>query len=122
MSHVAQLEGHRKHLEAVIARADQLDRLHRNRDFQKLILDEFCVQECARLAQMSAEPNFSAEQREDALLMAQSAGHIRRWFLAVTRMADQARNDLVDLEEQLQLARVEEADIEADDADEGEDA
>ena len=64
----------------VIDRAEDVRKLCENRLFRKVILEQFCEKECARYVQESGDPLLSAEQRADALAMAQAAGHIRRWL------------------------------------------
>ena len=79
-----------------------------NRDFRKLILEGFCLHDAARYVQESADPFLNAEQRADALNMAQASGHLKR-FLAITeQMGAHAERTLGDLEETLAQTRLEE--------------
>ena len=80
-------------------------RLANNRDFKKLILDEFCVQECARYAQASGDPMLNAEQRADSLGMAQAAGHLRRWLSVINQMGNVAQGQIEANEAELERAR-----------------
>lgn len=77
-------------------------------EFKKLILEEFCVKECARYAQLSADPSLGAAERADALALAQAAGHLKRYLSVVVRMGDVAESDQENLEEQIVIAREEE--------------
>ncbi|AWN06202.1 hypothetical protein [Erwinia phage phiEaP8] len=83
-------------------------KLSENAEFKKVILDEFCVKECARYAQLSADPTLSAEDRANSLALAQAAGHLKRYLSVLVRMGDVAESDLVNLQEQIELARAEE--------------
>ena len=47
-----QLEGNKK----LIVLRDAIVNLQKNRDFRKLILEKFLVEDCARYAQLSADP------------------------------------------------------------------
>ncbi len=83
-------------------------KLNSNRDFRKLILEEFCVNECARYAQESADPALTPMQRADALAMAQAAGHLRR-FLSITILkANTADSQISQIEEAIEEVRAEE--------------
>lgn len=80
-------------------------RLANNRDFKKLILDEFCVQECARYAQASGDPMLDERQRADSLGMAQAAGHLRRWLSVINQMGNVAQGQIEANEAELERAR-----------------
>ncbi|MFV0357746.1 MAG: hypothetical protein ACK5LG_21970 [Bacteroides thetaiotaomicron] len=90
---------------AAIKRRDQVIKLMKNADFRKLIMEEFCVNECARYAQMSADPNLDADARADCLGIAQAAGHLRRWFHVIEKMGNTAEDSMVALEQELDFAR-----------------
>jgi hypothetical protein len=98
----------------LIEHQKMVQRLLGNRDFKKLIQDEFCVKECARYAQMSADPQLSASERADALATAQAAGHLRRWLQVKQLMGNTAANSLEAIEAELEQARIEEDQPEAE--------
>ena len=114
MSEVSQLEKQKEKFKGQIALGEIAERLASNPDFKKLIMDEFCVQECARYCQLSADPALSPVERADSLALAQAAGHLRRWLSVQIQMAAQHRAQLVDLDEAIEEARREEADAEAE--------
>ena len=99
-----QLEGQKE----LIEHQKMALRLASNCDFKKLILDEFCVKECARYAQMSSDPQLSAEERADSLALAQAAGHLRRWLSVKNRMGNSAQSSIHAIEAELDQARIEE--------------
>lgn len=111
---VNQLEQQREDNNALIAKRDLALKLAGNREFKKLILDDFLVQDCARYAQLSADPSLNAEQRADSLGLAQAAGHLKRYLSVTVQMGNRAEAENLKLEEALQEARLEdaEADIE----------
>lgn len=80
-----------------------------NFEFRTLILDQFCTKEAARLVHMSADPAMSAEQRADALAMAQAGGHLRRYLSMAIQMANVAERDIPNIEQAIAEARSEEA-------------
>ena len=108
MSDVIALENQLAGAKELTERRERALRLSNNADFKKLILDEFCVQECARYAQASADPALKENERADALAMAQAAGHLRRFLSVTVQMGNQAESQMVDLEEALAEARAEE--------------
>lgn len=108
MSEVSNLEKQLSNAKLLVERRDTALRLANHPDFRKLILEEFCVQECARYVQSSADPALSVENRADALAIAQSSGHLKRYLSVVVQMGNVAENDLLPLEEALDEARAEE--------------
>lgn len=109
MSTVDQLEAQIEQLQELAARRDLALKLEKNREFKKLILDDFCVQECARYAHASADPNLTSEQRADALALAQASGHLRRFLSVVVQMGNQAESEIEQVREAIEEARREES-------------
>lgn len=108
MSEVNTLEKQLADSKTLIERRETALRLANNPDFRRLVLDEFCVQECARYAQASADPALSPIDQANSLAIAQSAGHLRRFLSVVVQMGNTAERDLIPLEEALEEARREE--------------
>lgn len=92
-------------------------KLSQNREFKKLILEEFCVNEAARYVQNSANPALGAEERADSLGIAQASGHLKRWLSVTVQMGARAEHEILELEEALAEARAEEDGEEIEDAD-----
>lgn len=109
MSSILELEQHRDKLKAVVELRDLAIKLSKNRDFRKLILEEFCEKECARYAQNSANPQFSDSERADSMAIAQAAGHLKRWLSVTVQMGNQAEREILDTDAALEEARLEEA-------------
>jgi hypothetical protein len=86
-------------------RRDLALKLSNNRDFRKLILEDFCKEEASRLVAQSADPALDEKQQRDALSMAQAAGHLKRYLSMMIRMGDTAERSIGDLEEALAEAR-----------------
>ena len=93
----AQQEGNKK----LIALRDAVVNLQKNRDFRKLILEQFLVEDCARYAQLSADPGLGINERADALAMAQAAGHLKRFLGVTKRMGDTADSENHSIQEEL---------------------
>lgn len=109
MSQIADLQEHVKALEVLVERRDLALKLNENRAFRKLILEDFCVEECAKYAQASGDPALKPEDRKNALELAQAAGHIRRWLSVVVRMGNQAARDLEQTKQEIDEVNAEEA-------------
>ena len=92
----------------LIATRQMALRLKQNPDFKKLILDGFCLHEAARYVQLSGDVELSAENRADALNMAQASGHLLRYLEVTARMGEHAERTLGDLEATIDEARGEE--------------
>lgn len=107
MSEVSQLERHLDALKKHAEIGNAIVRLTANPDWKLVIEDLFCTQECARYAQQSADPALSAENKADALAIAQAAGHLRRFLSVQVMMANQADRDIINTEEALAEARAE---------------
>jgi hypothetical protein len=107
MSETAALIKQQEDAKAFMARRDTALRLYDNPDFKKLILKEFCVEECARYVHTSADPALKPENRADALALAQAAGHLRRWLSVVVQMGNQAEGQLQSLDQAIEEARQE---------------
>lgn len=105
---VQELEAQLKDVKDIVELRDAALRLHKNRDFRKLIVDGFCEADVARLVRLSVDPGIDAQTKEDAIRMAQAGGYLKRHLSAITQMGNQAANSLPDLEEALQEARAEE--------------
>lgn len=101
------LEHQRDNARQLIERRDLALRLHKNPDFKKLILEEFCVNECARYAQASADPALKPDARADSLAIAQAAGHLRRFLSVIVQMGNQAEGQMTELNEAIEASRQE---------------
>lgn len=110
MSELQALEQQLKDSKELVARRDLALRLSQNRDFQKLILEDFIVTEAARLVAQSADPALDPLQRADALSMAQAAGHLKRYLSMMVRMGNNAEDDIRQIEEAIAETRMEGSD------------
>lgn len=84
---------------------DMAIKLSENREFRKLILEGFCEKECARYARESGDPSLTAEQRQDALNMAQAAGHLKRFLSVIFVTGNTAQNQISEIEFALEEIR-----------------
>lgn len=109
MSEVAQLEQQLKDAKELVAVRDLALKLGQNFEFRKLILEDFIVNEAARLVAQSADPNLDEVGQKAALGMAQAAGHLKRYLSFIVVRGNTAEADIPVIENALVEARVEEA-------------
>ncbi len=105
---IAQLEkelvGNKEHVEL----RDAALRLHENRDFRKVILDNFMLIEAARYVQTSGDPAMNPQQRADALAIAQASGHLKRYLSILIQIGNQSANAIPQVNQALDELRAEE--------------
>lgn len=109
MSEVNKLTKQLEEAKESIVRRDEALQLYKNPLFKKLVIDEFCTQECAKYVHLSGDPALRPEEREDSLKIAQAAGHFRRYMSAIIAIGTQNENMLDRLEAEIEEARAEEA-------------
>lgn len=110
MSRTTLLEEQLKDEKALIERRDTILRLSKNADFRKVILEAFFVEECARYARESGDPALPQQVRDDALAMAQAAGHLKRFLNVQITMGNQAERKLPEIEQAIEEERLLEQD------------
>jgi len=107
MTELEKLEQHLEDANTLIDVRQRALRLAQNSDFRKLILEGFCTTDAARLVQQSGDPALGAEERADALAMAQASGHLKRYLSAAIRMGEHSERTLGELQEAIEEARTE---------------
>ena len=105
MSEVEQTVEHLRKYQAdqkiLVEARDQAIALSTNPAFKKLILDGFCTTECARYVQESCDPMLAPHMREDALNMAQAAGHLKRFLSLTITIGNTAANNVQQADDQI---------------------
>ena len=107
MNTVTALEQQREGAKKLVEFRQMALRLSKNRDFKKLILEEFLTNEAARYVQNSANPALGAEERADCLAIAQASGHLKRWLSVQVQMGAKAESEMESLEDAIAEARLE---------------
>lgn len=109
MSLVSKLEADLSTAKHLAEKREMALRLSEHPDFVKLILREFCVEECARYAQTSGNMMLDSTARADALAMAQAAGYLMNFLRTTIQMGEVAASrGIREAEEALEEARAEE--------------
>ena len=109
---IAGLEHRLESAKGAVAHAEEVRKLLENPLFRKVILRQFCVEDCARYVQESGDPLLEANNRADALNMAQAAGHLRRWLDINIRLSGTEKERLLELQSELDVVRSEPEDEE----------
>lgn len=109
MSELMQLEEQLRQTKEVAEFGELARKLYENHEFRKVIIDGFMLRECARYVQISCDPNLKSNEREDALAIAQAAGHLKRFLSVTVQMGDVAKDTIRDIEAGIERARQEEA-------------
>lgn len=108
MSLTQQLEQQLVEVQKTAEYGKMVTKLLENREFRKVILEGFCGREAARYVQESADPALTADQRADALAMAQASGHLKRFLDISQRLAEQAKDSVVAIQQAIVESRQEE--------------
>jgi hypothetical protein len=101
MSEVTGLEKQLNDAKVYLENRESVLKLFRNPEFKKIILDGFCVRDCARYAQESQDPALTPAQQADALNLAQAAGHLKRYLNVQVQLGNHAESQIASLEEAL---------------------
>jgi len=105
MSDILSLEQGIKDAEELVVRRDMAMKLALNHEFRKLFMEDYFEKEAARLVQLSADPSLSADQRADALAMAQATGHTKRYLSMMIRMGSHVEDELPEMRSTLEEMR-----------------
>ena len=102
------IEGHERQLAGLKQSKQEfqdLEKLMNNTLFRKVILERFCVQECARYVRMSVEMGLSPEARADSLAKAQAAAHLLAWITVELRQGQNTVEQISGIEQSLEILR-----------------
>jgi len=114
MSDLLQLEQHLSTAKFLIERRDAALRLAKNKDFKRLVVDEYFTDEAARLIIASGDPNLDQKQRDDFVAMGQAIGHFKRYLSFIVTEANNAERDIPNIEEALiELRAEDQGDVDA---------
>lgn len=92
-----------------VALRDALRRLSKNRDFKKLVLEQYFEKEPVRLCMLRADHNFQdPKDQADLLKELDAIGCLQQFFRSVLILGDRAEGALAEYEEELAEMRAEE--------------
>lgn len=117
MNERAAFEARKAGLKKNVALRDAIHRLTSNRDFRKVIDQEYLVTNCARLVGQAADLSHTREEREDALDLAKGAGVLKNWLSVTIRIGDMSEQELREFEANAEEIEQEFLDREAEEQD-----
>jgi hypothetical protein len=106
MSDIEEVEISIQHAKKLVERKNMVEKLSSNREFRKLILEGYLVDEAARLVGLSADPLQKA-YRDDIILSLQGISSFRQFMQTTVRMGQVAENELFEHVEMLDELRAE---------------
>lgn len=98
-----EVEDYKSELHRQVALAEALQRLESNKDFIKLIKDEYLTKFVARQIGLSVNPNLPTAGQNDSLRMAQGAGTFRNFVAEVYRQGAAAAASIQEVRENPEL-------------------
>lgn len=103
--YIEDLEFQKAGNQKMVATGERLERLCKNQDFRDLVLQFWMVDETARYAQLSQDPNMSPEIQKDCVQMAAASGHFKRWVEVIRQQCVVAKNSVAEMDAELDRLR-----------------
>lgn len=111
---ILQLQEQRKMCVNQVERRDVILKLSENKDYKRIIRDEFMVEDCARYTQNSVNVAIrDPEERAHSLAMAQAAGYLKQYLSVAILQGNTAEETIIAIDSALEDLRA------LDDSDEG---
>lgn len=104
MSDIQEIEITIEHAKKMVERRDAARKLASNREFRKLVMEGYFIDEAARLASISADPLMKSS-RDEIILSIQGISTFKQFLQNIIRMGDVAANELREHEEALEELR-----------------
>ncbi|AIZ94921.1 hypothetical protein [Pseudomonas phage Pa2] len=99
----------RKNAEKFVRLRDAMLRLHKNRDFQALILNDFLKDNAARLVLLKADKNMESPEMQARIIREIDAvGALHTYFQLIGVRGDEAEQAIKDCDSELERVREEE--------------
>lgn len=114
MSEVEKLEQQREDAKNLIQLRDNILKLYKNTTFRKVILDQYCVKECARYIGVAGDPALDKDNRDLALQMGMASQHLLRWLEVTIQMGNSAENELANIDQAILESIHEENEVEVE--------
>lgn len=88
--------------------AKSVERLMKNRDFKKVILDEYFREEAIRLVHLKSDPSFQEKEKQEAIDVGMKAiGNLKSWLYKTEQFGEMAKQSISDSEAELDELRAE---------------
>lgn len=107
---IAQIEKQIKNAKRLVDMANSLDRLTKNRDFQKVVLEGYMENEAVRLVHAKGNPETQKPERQEAISKAiDGIANFVQYLNTINQLAVMAGKDVADSEAVLDEMRAEDA-------------
>lgn len=104
---ISQLELQLSNAKQQVELRDAAQRLYKNRDFRKVVIECFMRDEAARYVQASGDPALDTQARADSLAIAQASGHLKRFLSVLVQMGNHAADQIPAINAELDTVRAE---------------
>ncbi len=98
---IKELEEYVINLEKLIEEKKQVENLLHNKDFQDVILKDYCKRECIRYLQLALCDNLPTEARDNSLAMAEDAAKLQLFLDNIIKFGIIAERDIKEAREVL---------------------
>lgn len=102
---IAHIELSLSEAERLVALGKAIERLNKNPDFQKVILDGYFRDEASRLTMLTADITLAPEQRDGVWGGIRGIGELRAYLMKTKIIADTAEKEVLDFKETLDELR-----------------
>lgn len=103
---IQQIELSIKDLEEMVKLDDALRRLQSNRDFKRVINDGYLEKHAVRLVHLKSDPHMQSPERQASVIKEiDGIGALLDHFRTISRMGQQAREDIAAHEGELEMLR-----------------
>lgn len=99
MTKVEELEEQKAQCKKLVAYKNMVERLEKNSDFQHLIEEYYCTEQCARYAQQSVNQDLTKEVRESCLQNAQASGLLKDFLVRTKTIGSMAESQLDEIDD-----------------------
>ena len=101
---VKEIEKQIQHAKEQVELGKGLERLRSNRDFVKIVVNNYLEQECIRLVLLKAAPNLqSAEKQASIVKQMDAIGALNQYFTTIYQKAALAEKDMLSDEREREL-------------------
>lgn len=98
MSEVDELINEKERLNKLIQLKNKVLKLKENKEFQEIILENFCEKDCAGYIRTSINTCISKKSRKNALELAKASGHLLNYLDVIITQGNVAEKQLLVLE------------------------
>lgn len=97
-----------EHANEMVEMGKSIDRLYKNKDFKRVILNGYFEKEAIRLVQLKADPNMQSPEKQQSIIKGIDAiGSLQYFLFLQAQFAARAKQDIEEAEHALDELRAE---------------